>query len=455
MNTDDQADSATHEGLPERRSAHLRILHAVPAVHLVTPAGLLLGRHVDGGGVTILDEKMSRRHVRVALLGEGWHLVDVGSRNGGFVDGRAFSPNDRVPLDDGAAVRLGDTLLVFRVADPPDVPDDDLADAYPGVSPVAAAVRARLQRLAGGVGHVLIVGETGTGKERAARSIARGTQDRPFVPQNCAELSQTMVRSELFGHVKGAFTGAVSPRTGLVEEASGGVLFLDEIGELSLEIQAELLRFLEDGSYRMLGSPALRQSTARIVAATNVDLDDAVRRGRFRRDLLARLRATNPPLELPPLRLRRDDILDWAARFLGEVASGWEGAPWTAGAAECLVLYPWPENLRELRGVMRALGEHRRRWPITPAELPPRIRDHRAAGRGVAVERTPPPPEAPPPPSPPLTRAVIVAALRATGGRMRTAALKLGIDRRKLYRLCQSEGIEVDRYRRPGDEPSR
>jgi DNA-binding NtrC family response regulator len=442
-NTDVQVDSAGPVDPAGSAGAHVRVVHMRAAAHRVAPAGLVLGRRVDDG-LTIDDDRMSRRHARIARDGGGWRVIDAGSRNGGHVDGRPLAPGQSLPLVDGAVIRLGNTVLVFRGGDVPTADPGD--DDFPGASAVAAAVRLALRRLAASTGHVLIVGETGTGKERAAHAIGRAAADAPFVPQNCAELNHDLARGELFGHTRGAFTGATAPRRGLVELADGGALFLDEIGELSLEVQAELLRFLEDGSYRTLGAPALRQSTARVVAATNVDLDEAVRAGRFRRDLLARLRAAHPPLELPPLRARRDDILDWAARFLAEVAPG-VAAPWTAGAAECLLLYPWPENLRELRSVVRSVGAHRTQWPVDAAELPARLRDHRAALRGASSPRVTPPAAAPAAPGLP-TRADIEHALRTTGGRMRTAAADLGVDRRRLYRLCESHGIEVEMFRR-------
>ena len=174
----------------------------------------------------------------------------------------------------------------------------------------------------------------------------------PFVTLNCAQLNREMARSELFGQVRGAFTNALSTRPGVVGLAGEGALFLDEIGDLSLDVQAELLRFLEDGSHRALGSTDLRKSSVRVIAATNVDLDEAVHQGRFRRDLLARLRATNMPLTLPPLRERREDILGWTQLFFRLRGREPGTRTWTAGALECLLLHPWQGNLRELLAVV-------------------------------------------------------------------------------------------------------
>jgi DNA-binding NtrC family response regulator len=291
----------------------------------------------------------------------------------------------------------------------------------------------------------------------------------PFVTLNSAELSRELARSELFGHVRGAYTHATANRPGLVDKAGDGVLFLDEIGELSLDVQAELLRFLEDGSYRPVGSTELRHSNARVVAATHVDLDRAVQNNRFRRDLLARLRASNEPLELPPLRERREDILGWTQLFFRELAREPGTTPWTVGALECLLLYPWTENLRELHRVVGHAAEQSPAFPCGTEHLPAKLRAHRGtlrapAGGGPIEEPTPAndpaprwdqprsdPPRSDPPaidlPIPDPTRVEIEEALRKTAGRMRTAAQLLSIDRRKLYRLCDNFSIDYKLYR--------
>lgn len=489
------------------------------------------------------DPWVSRRHARLHEREGSWWITDLGSRNRAFVDGVALSEGRTMELGDGALIRLGETLLVFRArpeaeraarggrggarrhrgwhlsslgpAGWPAAPRHGEGGAagfpgFPGCAPSARAVRRRIAQLARGRGPVLVLGETGTGKERVARAL--GDPERPFVPQNCAELTRELARSELFGHVRGSFSGAVAAKSGLVEAAERGVLFLDEIGELTMEVQAELLRFLEDGSYRPVGSTELRRSGARVVAATNVDLDAAVRGGRFRMDLLARLRASNPPLELPPLRARREDILEWAAYFFGEAvqerASAAEanvvegqppiappiaapiatGGPRNAGTAECLLLYPWPGNLRELRGVMRGLAEAGLPLSLRPEQLPRELREHRRALRAAGEEREAREAREEMSRSGPreaaasansdaasaekrermkegdgaakeasagsdergdlaLTRETVEAALTETMGSVRAAAHRLGIDRRKLYRLCEKLGIDLDRYR--------
>lgn len=462
QNTEQHDDSAL-ESSPRSTTAHVVTVHGSSSgsVREIADRGVSIGRRAEPqrADLAFEDPRMSRLHVRIEQEGVGWKLEDLGSRNGGFVDGIPFQPAMAVSLDEGSVIRMGNTIMVFR-AQPPTNQIDGEREVFPGASPPAAEVRRRLALLAATVGHVLILGETGTGKERVARRIGRTHPGRPFIPQNCAEVSRDLVRSELFGHARGAFSGAAMAKEGLVDAAKDGVLFLDEVGELPLDVQGDLLRFLEDGSYRPVGSTELRSSRARVVSATNVDLEAAVRESSFRRDLLARLRASNAPLMLPPLRERREDILGWARRFLDETcASDLPPEIWTAGAAECLVLYPWPENLRELRGVMRALVETAPRWPIGSKLLPERIQAHRRRLRDgrhdceLAAAAPAPAGAAAPAPAAPAeepTREAIERALAKTEGRMRAASILLGIDRRKLYRMCEKLSINIDVYRSGG-----
>jgi two-component system NtrC family response regulator len=334
--------------------------------------------------------------------------------------------------------------MVFRQSPPV---NDGRADSpvFPGVSPIAVAVRKRIDALASGGGHVLIVGETGAGKERVAQAIGEHRAPHPFVTLNSAELRPELARSELFGHVRGAFTNATGNKAGLVDIAGDGVLFLDEIGELSLDVQAELLRFLEDGSYRPLGATELRHSNARVVAATHVDLEEAVRNNKFRRDLLARLWASNTPLVLPPLRDRREDVPGWTQLFFRERDRDPEDNPWTAGALECLLLYPWTYNLRELRSIVGQASEQAPMFPCGSEHLSAALREHRGALRASSPLA---PPEEPTPPTPPEpTQGEIEEALRENLGNVRLTAQRLNVDRRKLYRLCERFGIAYERYR--------
>ena len=437
--------------------AHLRILTGEPphVAYTVDLRGLSIGRVGGECDAMVDDVRMSRKHARIERSITGWRLQDLRSRNGFFVNGRGYGRGDRVPLPDGAIIRLGDTLMVFRACPLPT--DDRVGSAvFPGASPEASSVRKRIDALAAATGHVLILGETGTGKERVAKAIGDHRAPHPFVILNAAQLRPDLARSELFGHVKGAFTHAVSHNQGLVEQAGEGALFLDEIGDLPLDVQPDLLRFLEDGSYRPLGTNELRHSHARVVAATNINLDEAVSQSKFRRDLLARLRSVNTPLELPLLRERREDILGWTQLFFRLLGRDPGPQPWTAGALECLLLYPWHENLRYLMGVVNHAATQASEFPCSPEHLPPQLRAHRTGLRSGTG--TPPDDPTLPQPTPgggvprqfDPTRDEIVEALRQTGGNMRLAAQLLNVDRRKLYRLCARFGIVIEDYRPPG-----
>jgi len=441
-------------GILDRESsvAHVRVLtgSTAMAAYLIDAGGLSIGRE-DCDLVIEGDIRISRKHARIERSIAGWQFQDLNSRNGFFVNGRGFGPGERVPLPDGSVIRLGDSLLVFRAQK---LPDDDRGDSpvFPGISPAAATVRRRIDALAAATGHVLILGETGTGKERVARAIGEVRTPPPLVTLNCAQLSRELARAELFGYVRGAFTHAINNKPGLVDLAGDGALFLDEIGELPFDVQAELLRFLEDGSYRAVGSTELRHSHARVVAATNVDLDEAVHQGKFRRDLLARLRAANTPLELPPLRDRREDVLGWTQLFFRQIGRDAGPRPWATGALECLLLYPWPENLRELLGAVRHAATEAAELPCERSHLPAKLRAHRHTLRAPhnprsddqtpAVEQRDMPPRQSDP-----GREEIEDALRRTEGRMRSAAQLLGVDRRKLYRLCERFGIVFEAFR--------
>src|SRR6202050_1627859 len=190
---------------------------------------------------------------------------------------------------------------------------------------------------------VLLLGETGTGKEVVARSIHNVHATGPFVTIDCSSLVGPLMESELFGHVKGAFTGAVTPKTGLIETANGGTAFFDEIGELPLDLQAKLLRVLQEKEFRPVGSLIQRRSDFRIIAATNRDLAKEVEKGTFRRDLFFRLNVIN--LRLAPLRERREDIPAMINLFLSRVGGNYT---LTAETLEVMLSYDWPGNIREL-----------------------------------------------------------------------------------------------------------
>jgi DNA-binding NtrC family response regulator len=305
-------------------------------------------------------------------------------------------------------------------------------DALSGESPALQKVREQIGRVADLDTSILIGGESGTGKELVARALHRKSRRSkgPFVAINCAALPESLLESELFGHVRGAFTDARENRRGLFVEASGGTLFLDEIGELPLPLQPKLLRVLEERKVRPLGDSREIDCDVRIVAASHRDLAEAVREGSFRVDLYYRLNVIQ--LELPPLRARGNDILLLAGEFISELAGrfGKSVTGLAEPAAARLLAYRWPGNVRELRNVIEralALTRHDR---ITVEDLPEHLRkpggEIPLPGGTVDLLSLLPLAE--------MERRYIDRVLDQVGGNRTLAARILGVDRKTLYR---------------------
>jgi two-component system response regulator HydG len=296
-----------------------------------------------------------------------------------------------------------------------------------GRSPAMATVLDIVGRVADGAMPVLLMGETGTGKGLIARALHAESQraQGPFVQVNCAALPEALLESELFGHTKGAFTGAVENRPGLFLEANGGTLFLDEIGEMALGLQAKLLHVIERGMVRAVGSEKEQPVDVRIIAATNRDLRAEAMEGRFREDLLYRLDVVS--IEVPPLRHRRADILLLADFFLHESKARHPHSPveaFSREAAEVLVRHVWPGNVRELQHVVEKLVVLGRQPEITPADLPESVRDGKDQ-RGPIFEGEIIPIRE-------LERRYAAWALHEMGGHRARTAERLGIDEKTL-----------------------
>jgi DNA-binding NtrC family response regulator len=304
---------------------------------------------------------------------------------------------------------------------------------------VRALAEATRQVGASHAGRVLLLGESGSGKALVARAI-HGQSSRvkgPFVEVNCAALPEQLIEAELFGAEKGSYTGALQRRVGLAALADGGTLFLDEIGELPLALQAKLLHFLEDGSYRPIGSGQPQVSDARVVAATNRELAAEVRAGRFREDLYYRLNVVH--LSVPPLRERGNDILLLARHFAERYAREERCAPvrFPPEAEAVLLKYQWPGNVRELRNLVERLTILTPGRTVSPADLPALPVEPAAAApeqgtgapRSIDAEL-----EA-------SERALVLSALRQAGGHRSQAAKVLGISRHALKRRLQRLGL--------------
>jgi two-component system, NtrC family, response regulator AtoC len=330
------------------------------------------------------------------------------------------------------------SLTVSGLLDPVVVPDDSPPGACHGIANLVgdsarmARVYDVVKRVAPTTSTVLIQGETGTGKELTARAIHVKSRRarRPFVPVDCNALSEGLLESELFGHVKGAFTGALSDKKGLFEAADGGTCFLDEVGELSPCVQAKLLRVLQEHEVRRVGGAGSFKVDVRVIAATNKDLDALVASGKFREDLFYRLSVVT--IVVPPLRERREDIPALASHFLKSyaIASGRAPSGISPEAIALLFQHDWPGNVRELAHVIERAVALTSNPILLPEDLPAKL-------LGAA----------PPPVEPALSLREVVAAhisrvLRQTRWNKKLTAQLLGIHRRTLYRLTK-------RYRIP------
>ena len=310
-----------------------------------------------------------------------------------------------------------------------------------GRSPVMIGLYKEIARVAPTRSTILIAGESGAGKELVARSIHQHStrSTGAFVAVNCGALTETLLEAELFGHVRGSFTGAVSDRKGLWEEAAGGTLFLDEIGETSPAFQVKLLRALQEGEIRRVGASRATQVDARILAATNRNLDQDVKAGKFREDLFYRLSVVT--LRVPALKERRTDIPLLAERFLAVVADreGHRQLTLSEEAVRTLVAYDWPGNVRELESAIEYAVLHARGHDIAPEDLPEKLQSAqvRTAARSplsALFEDLPVLDE--------LERRYLLYVLEVAGGNRTRAAEILGIDRRTLYRMIERYGID-------------
>jgi two-component system, NtrC family, response regulator GlrR len=317
---------------------------------LTTEGELAVGT-AEANQLVLTDPTVSRYHFVITWTPRGYHLRDTGSTNGTFLAGHRV---DSAYLVDGSIVRAGITTFRFEAADGEiraPLSDDDRFGRALGRSPAMRRLWALLPRIAASESTVLIDGETGTGKSLLARAIhAAGRRARgPFVVVDCGAIPAALIESELFGHERGAFTGAVAARPGAFEAAAGGTVFLDEIGELPLDMQPKLLHALEERAVRRVGSNTPTALDVRILAATNRDLRQAVNRGGFRSDLYYRLNIVK--VRLPPLRERAGDVALLAEAFYREL-TGNPTALAPPALLTALAQHDWPGNVRELRAAV-------------------------------------------------------------------------------------------------------
>ncbi len=305
-----------------------------------------------------------------------------------------------------------------------------------GASPPMVRLKEEIARVAPTDARVLILGENGTGKELVARSLHHlsARADSPLVEVNCAAIPEELIESELFGHVKGSFTGAGEDRRGKFEEADGATLFLDEVADMSAKTQAKVLRALQEGRFTRVGGTKPISSDARVLSATNKDLEEEIRRGRFREDLYFRLAVV--PIRVPALRERAEDIAPLAAHFLAVAARhfGMKNKRLSSDAIRAFQAYHWPGNVRELKNLVERLLILCPREEIGPEDLPlPSRTDGLAADAPLKDARDD------------FERRYILAALKRHRGNVTRTAEALDIERSNLHRKLKAYGIEVDR----------
>ena len=475
MGTDPGTKTVTAAGAPVRGADRegLALVWVFPLPDL--PA-IPLDRGADGASeltigrdaacdVRLEGADISRRHaaLRWTEPGAGAALHDLASRNGIRINGRDVAQG---VLAAGDVVRVGGWIGVVT-AQP-----GALAEIAPGLYGGAALAKAvaPLRLAAPSDLPIVLEGETGTGKEVVSRAIHAWSGRRgPFVAVNCAALPESLAEGELFGYRKGAFTGADKASPGVFRSAEAGTLLLDEVSDLSLALQAKLLRVLEQREVQPLGETRPVPIDVRIVVAGQLSLLDASRAGRFRPDLLARLEGMT--VRLPPLRDRREDVAPLFSQLLRSIGGAGPVPAVDGELVERLCLYDWPFNVRELVQLVRRLLILRASETTLRAEhLPDRIGEQMAAVRAEAVagrgDEPAPPAVAPAPASarpPRIGRRVpaeelpdvpaLVAALRAAGGNVTRAAALLGITRQRAYRLMDSNAVDLDALRNPDDDP--
>ena len=422
---------------------------------------VILGDHVqthelpEGGEVVIgrgqqadviVDHpSVSRRHVRLSLTAGSLAVEELGSANGTRLAGRSLVRDEPTPVRLGEAIEVGDVVLVIQRGPAVQRNTRPAAPVALGTSVAMQEVERMIDRIAVGTISVLVVGETGVGKELIAEAIHRKSPraSKPLVRLNCAAVAASLLESEWFGYERGAFTGATTSKPGLLETADGGTVLLDEVGELALDIQAKLLRVLEDRAILRVGGVRPRRIDVRFVAATNRDLDVESARGAFRRDLYFRLGGVT--IAVPPLRERPEEIEALALAFAEEVSrSAGQSEPPAidAEALQWLQAYAWPGNVRELRNVIeRAVLLVAGGPAIATVDLPRGLKPGTPA-------RGPTEAAAPFAPAQSLRDSVadvekkrVLEALAQAGGNQKKAAETLGISRGTLLARLQAFGI--------------
>ena len=399
-----------------------------------------IGTH-PSNDLVLDDATVSRFHCRLVPDSMGWRVEDYGSLNGtrlqDLVVHSAVLPKE-------AVLTLGQSVIRVRAGEIGKalVPQQQGFGALTGTSRPMQKLFALIEKVSGSDINCLVNGESGSGKELVATEIVqRGARaDKPFVVVDCGAISPSLVESELFGHVRGAFTGADRDRVGAFEAADGGTVFLDEIGELPLEVQPKLLRALEQREIRRVGETRTRKVNVRVISATNRDLEREVNKGTFRGDLYFRLAVIT--VRVPPLRERTEDLPLLIKSFLAALGAEDSEALFPKEVLEELAKHEWPGNVRELRNyVERSVVLQTARISLSQRPAAP---GGRAATSGADVDPNVPFKVAKEALVEGFERAYIRAVLEACGGNLTKAARMAGIDRMYLHRLVQKHGTREE-----------
>ena len=404
---------------------------------------LRIGTH-PANDLVLEDRTVSRQHIEIAHTDKGFLLVDLESTNGTWLDGRRV---ERAYLQPNAEIRIGNTVLSFMPKDE-EIPLEPERDAslsgMIGHSVCMRQIFGLIKKIAPMNVPVVIQGETGTGKELAARAIHEYSPRRkgPFLVLDCGAIPPNLIESEFFGHERGSFTGATQSRSGAFERASGGTIFLDELGELRLDLQPKLLRVLENREVRRVGGNDVIEVDVRVIAATNRDLAKEVAQGNFREDLFFRLSVIN--IQLPPLRERREDIPHLARAMLGDPEVVARHGPLRLGAEAMNVLmsYAWPGNVRELTNVVSHVLTFAEGEEILVEHLPARIRGQEQQAplqfnehlsfkeaKEQLLEA--------------FEREYLGTILKRCGGNISQAARESGLHRKSIERLVKKYGLDT------------
>jgi transcriptional regulator of acetoin/glycerol metabolism len=383
------------------------------------------------------DGEMSRRHFVVRRVAGGWQVEDLGSRNGTFVRGERL--RSAALLTDGDVIEAGGSMLMFRASTSAsfaarDVTLDQPHGFLPTLSVELEQRFAQVARIAPSNVAVLVRGETGTGKEVLARAIHDASGRRgAFVAVNCGALPRNLIESELFGHRRGAFSGATEDREGLIRRAHHGTLFLDEIAELPIDSQVALLRVLQEGEVRPVGGSDDLRVDVRVIAATHQDLSRRIAAGLFRPDLYGRISGFE--VTMPALRDRREDLGLLIAALLPRICAEPERVTLTHGAARALIAYAWPLNIRELEQTLRAAVALSEGDTIGLEHLPASIRDRDTlAGRPLRAADL-------------ELRARLVRLLRDTHGNVAAVGRAMNRAPIQIRRWCERLQIDLASFR--------